>query len=77
MTEPKPICEECDETFIEYDDIIIFNGSAYHKDCLHEVAGTILYFRKGGSEEFIGEDENADFEGVAYEKFDGLEEETE
>ncbi|MBC2318767.1 hypothetical protein [Listeria booriae] len=77
MTPPKPICEECDETFIEYDDIIIFNGSAYHKDCLDIVPATFNYFRKGEDGEYLNSDENADFEGMAYEKFDGLEEEME
>ncbi|WP_430535942.1 hypothetical protein [Listeria rocourtiae] len=75
MTELQPICQSCDEKFVKWDEIVIFRGIAYHKDCLHEVPGVSSYFDKSLQQEFLGTGEDADFEGDAYEHFEGLEEE--
>ncbi|EPP7605537.1 hypothetical protein ACUVB1_000509 [Listeria monocytogenes] len=68
-------CKECDETFTQYDEIIVFDGVAWHKDCLDKFPAIYAYYEKGKDGEFLNTGEHADFEGDAYEHFDGLEEE--
>ncbi|MDT0064589.1 hypothetical protein QJV38_07100 [Listeria cossartiae subsp. cayugensis] len=69
------VCKECDETFQQFDEIIVFDGIAWHKDCLDKFPSTFAYYEKGEEGEFLNTDDNADFDGDAYEYFDGLEEE--
>lgn len=69
------ICKECDQTFTKFDEIIVFDGIAWHKDCLDKFPTIYGYSEKGEDGEFIDTDDNADFDGDAYEHFDGLEEE--
>ncbi|HAA4858732.1 TPA_asm: hypothetical protein GFZ37_13965 [Listeria monocytogenes] len=76
MTKQESVsCKECDETFTQYDEIIVFDGIAWHKDCLDKFPSTFAYYEKGEEGEFLNTDDNADFDGDAYEYFDGLEEE--
>lgn len=76
MTKQESVsCKECDETFTQYDEIIVFDGIAWHKDCLDKFPAIYAYYEKGKDGEFLNTGEHADFEGDAYEHFDGLEEE--
>lgn len=54
------ICKECDQTFTKFDEIIVFNGIAWHKDCLDKFPTIYGYSEKGEDGEFIDTDDIAD-----------------
>ncbi|MCR6303341.1 hypothetical protein NU360_04215 [Listeria monocytogenes] len=54
------ICKECDQTFTKLDEIIVFNGIAWHKDCLDKFPTIYGYSEKVEDGEFIDTDDIAD-----------------